>query len=153
MRARVFLFICIFLPLTFFSQTTDTIGIVQADTTFYTIASIEEMPEFPGGEAELMKFIHKNLTYPQLCMEMGIQGRVYMSFIVETDGSVRYFQVKKAVPECPDMTKEVIRVLSLMPKWKPGKQNGKAVRTQFIIPIRFKLENPAPTPLPADSGK
>ena len=99
---------------------------------------VEQMPTFPGGDAELMKYISKNLRYPAIAQENGIQGRVICQFVVGKDGQVRdVVVVRKLDPSCD---KEAVRVLSGMPKWIPGKQNGKAVSVKYTVPIVFRLQ-------------
>jgi protein TonB len=98
---------------------------------------VEEMPEFPGGEQKLYEHISKNVLYPPLAIENNIQGNVIISFIVEKDGSIRHAEVLKSVH--PLLDKEALRVVGSMPKWKPGKQKGKAVRVRYNLPIRFNL--------------
>lgn len=98
---------------------------------------VEEYPEFPGGMAECYKWIGKNLVYPTISAENGVQGRVTVNFVVNADGSIVDVKVLRGVD--PYLDKEAVRVVSKMPKWKPGKQRGKAVRTSFNLPVRFKL--------------
>lgn len=98
---------------------------------------VEEQPEFPGGMAECYKWIGKNLNYPTISAENGVQGRVTVNFVVNADGSIVDVKVLRGVD--PYLDKEAIRVVSKMPKWKPGKQRGKAVRCSFNLPVRFKL--------------
>ena len=100
---------------------------------------VEQQPEFPGGMAELMKYLQKNIKYPSICQEQGIQGRVIVQFVVNTDGSIVDAQVVK--PVNPYLDKEALRVVSIMPKWSPGKQRGKAVRVRFTLPVTFRLNN------------
>ena len=107
----------------------------SAIDTVYSIA--EENPEFPGGMAECYKWIGKELQYPTTSAENGIQGRVVVSFVVNTDGSISDAKVIRGVD--PHLDKEALRVISKMPKWTPGKQNGKPVRCAFNLPLRFKL--------------
>lgn len=104
--------------------------------TIFTV--VEQQPEFPGGEAALMAFIKKNLKYPAFAAENGIQGRVTLSFVVEKDGSVTDIQEMRSPSE--DLTKEAKRVVSSMPKWKPGKQRGKPVRVKYVLPVTFRLQ-------------
>ena len=98
---------------------------------------VEEQPEFPGGMAECYKWIGKNLQYPTISAENGVQGRVTVNFVVNADGSIVDVKVLRGVD--PYLDKEAIRVVSKMPKWKPGKQRGKAVRCSFNLPVRFQL--------------
>ena len=99
---------------------------------------VEEMPEFPGGVEALMDFVAKNVVYPQEAMDKEISGRVFVSFIVEKDGSVNEVEVKKGIGGgCDD---EAVRVIKAMPKWKPGKMKGKPVRVSYMMPITFRLQ-------------
>jgi len=98
---------------------------------------VEQMPEFPGGMPELMKFLQENVKYPEEAMKNGIQGRVLIQFIVEKDGSISEAKVIKKVNELLDA--EALRVIGEMPKWTPGKQKGEAVRAKFTLPVTFRL--------------
>ena len=98
---------------------------------------VEEMPEFPGGMAECMKWLGKNIKYPTISQENGVQGRVIIQFVVNRDGSIVDAQVARGVD--PYLDKEALRVISMMPKWKPGKQRGKAVRVRYTQPVLFRL--------------
>ena len=99
---------------------------------------VEEMPAFPGGEAKLMEYVGKNIKYPQIARETGIQGRVFIGFVVEPDGSVSNVKLLRGIGGGCD--EEAMRVVKSMPKWKPGKQRGKAVRVSYQIPVFFKLQ-------------
>ena len=99
---------------------------------------VEEMPSYPGGEQKLMEYVAKNIKYPQIARETGIQGRVYVNFVVEPDGSVSNVSVLRGIGGGCD--EEAMRVVKNMPKWKPGKQRGKAVRVQYMLPVNFKLQ-------------
>jgi len=98
---------------------------------------VEEPAEFAGGEAARRKFLEDNMKYPQIAREMGIQGTVYLEFIVEPDGSLTNITVRRGIGGGCD--EEALRVTSIMPKWKPGKQRNKAVRVRFNMPIKFVL--------------
>ena len=100
---------------------------------------VEEDAKFPGGNNELMKYLQKNIKYPSICQEQGIQGRVIVQFVVEKDGSITDVQVIKAIN--PYLDKEAVRVVSTMPKWSPGKQRGNPVRVRFTLPVTFRLSN------------
>ena len=99
---------------------------------------VEAMPEFPGGTAELMKWLQKNIKYPSISQENGVQGRVIVQFVVNRDGSIVDPVVLRSVD--PYLDKEARRVVSAMPKWKPGEQRGKTVRVKFTLPIQFCLQ-------------
>ena len=98
---------------------------------------VEEMPEYPGGMEAMMKFVAENLKYPEQMQKEKVEGRVLLSFVVEKDGSVT--NIEEVQSPHPVLTEEAIRVVKLMPKWKPGKQDGKEVRVQFNLPITFRL--------------
>ena len=99
---------------------------------------VEEAPEFPGGTQECMKWLSKNIVYPQISAENGVQGRVFVQFVVNKDGSIVDAVVMRGVD--PYLDKEALRVVNKMPKWKPGKQRGKPVRVKFTLPIMFRLQ-------------
>jgi periplasmic protein TonB len=98
---------------------------------------VEEEAEFIGGIDKLMEFLVKNLNYPQEAKEKGIEGKVIITFVVEKDGSIADLKLTNGIGYGCD--EEAIRVVKLMPKWKPAKQRGKNVRQQFILPINFNL--------------
>lgn len=99
--------------------------------------SVEQQPEFPGGMNALMQFIGKNIQYPEIAKRDSLQGKVYIQFTVEKDGSVSDVIAKRGFnAECE---KEAIRVFKMMPNWIPGKQKGEPVRVSFMMPINFKL--------------
>ena len=103
---------------------------------------VEEMPQFPGGMGEAMKFLAKNMKYPVAAQEAKIEGRVIVQFVIERDGSVSDAKVMRGVS--PELDAEAIRVVSMMPKWIPGKQRGKAVAVKYTMPIMFRLQTPEP---------
>lgn len=99
---------------------------------------VEQMPEFPGGDAELIKFLQKNIVYPQMERDNDIQGKVLIRFVVGEDGSVSDVSVVRGVSSGLD--KEAQRVVKMLPKFKPGKQQGKAVKVYYNLPVVFKLQ-------------
>ena len=99
---------------------------------------VEEMPQFPGGQAALLEYLAKNIKYPVVAEENGVQGRVIVTFVVERDGSITDVKVVKSVD--PSLDKEAARVVKSMPHWIPGKQNGSAVRVKYTVPVTFKLQ-------------
>lgn len=99
---------------------------------------VEEMPQFPGGQAALLEYLAKNIKYPVVAEENGVQGRVIVTFVVERDGSITDVKVVKSVD--PSLDKEATRVVKSMPKWQPGKQNGSAVRVKYTVPVQFRLQ-------------
>ena len=98
---------------------------------------VEDQPEFPGGTAALLEYLRKNIKYPAICRENNIQGKVIVTFVVNKDGSIVDIEVAKSVN--PSLDKEAIRVISQMPKWKPGSQRGKPVRVKYSVPVNFRL--------------
>ncbi len=98
---------------------------------------VEQQPEFEGGYEAMMNFIRKNMRYPASARRMGIDGTVYVTFVVGRDGSINDVRVLRGISA--DCDKEAVRVVQMMPKWKPGKQNGKAVLVRFNLPIKFQL--------------
>lgn len=101
------------------------------------LVSVEEMPQFPGGEEELMKYISSNLRYPPVAQEMGVEGRVVVRFVVNKSGEVNDVEIARSLD--PACDKEATRVIKGMPKWIPGRQGGRAVSVYYTIPIVFKL--------------
>lgn len=99
---------------------------------------VEQMPTFPGGDAALMSWLSKNIKYPAIAEENGVQGRVIVRFVVGKDGSISQVQVVRSVD--PSLDKEAMRVVKAMPKWIPGKQNGQAVPVWFTLPVTFQLQ-------------
>jgi protein TonB len=99
---------------------------------------VEDMPEFPGGELALRKYIANSIKYPVIAQENGIQGKVYVTFVVDKDGSVSDARIARGVD--PSIDKEALRVVNSLPKWKPGKQLGKTVRVSYTVPINFVLQ-------------
>ena len=113
----------------------EIVEIEEDDEEFFMV--VENMPEFPGGDLGLMKFIQKNVRYPAIAKEYNITGKVYVSFIVDKQGTVTNVKIVRGVDK--NLDAEALRVVSLLPKYKPGKQRGKAVRVMFTIPINFTL--------------
>lgn len=99
---------------------------------------VENQPEFPGGQSALMQYLSKNIKYPTISQENGVQGRVVVQFVVNKDGSIVDPVVARSVD--PYLDKEAIRVVTTMPKWKPGMQRGKPVRVRYTLPVAFKLQ-------------
>lgn len=109
-------------------------SVVLIDSIFEVV---EEDPSFPGGEKKLYEFLSKNLNYPEMAKENGIQGKVFVQFVVWNDGSIKDVKIIKSIHNTLD--REASRVIKAMPNWAPGKQRGKAVNTKFTLPIKFKL--------------
>jgi len=99
---------------------------------------VEDMPEFPGGEMALRTYIANAIKYPVIAQENGIQGKVYVTFVVGKDGSVSNASIARGVD--PSLDKEALRVVNTLPKWKPGKQRGKPVNVSYTVPINFVLQ-------------
>ena len=99
---------------------------------------VETMPEFPGGMNKMMEYVARNVKYPQMARESGIQGRVFVTFIVEKDGSITNVALLRGIGGGCD--EEAMRVVRSMPKWSPGLQCGRAVRVSYNLPVNFKLQ-------------
>lgn len=99
---------------------------------------VEQMPSFPGGNGALMSWLSKNINYPAAAAENGIQGRVIVAFVVEPDGSISGVHVVRSVD--PSLDREAASVVSRMPRWNPGKQNGQEVRVKYNVPVTFRLQ-------------
>ena len=116
------------------------VDIAEADSTDEVFWVVDQRPEYPGGEAALMEYLRSNLQYPENCKKNKVQGRVLISFVVNKDGSiVEPAVVKSAGPAGVELDVEALRVISGMPAWTPGMQNGEAVRVQYTIPVAFQL--------------
>lgn len=114
----------------------------------FSLQELGTQPEFPGGFAELMKFLQKNIKYPVKERDNGIQGKVFVGFVVSTEGEVKHIVILKGVTGGEGLDKEAMRVVGLMPKWTPGTINGKPVDVLYNLPIKFELgEGPSPTPV------
>ena len=99
---------------------------------------VEQMPEYPGGMQALFEFLKENIKYPEDAQKQKVEGRVLAKFVVETDGSISNIEVVKQA--FPSLDAEAVRVIQAMPKWKPGRQKGQAVRVKFVMPINFSLK-------------
>ena len=126
-----------FIPVSFKSQQ-------SAEAKGEVAEFLDDMPEFPGGQKAMMQWIAQNIQYPKEAVKANIEGRVMVSFVVEKDGSISNVEVRRSIHELLD--KEALRVVSAMPKWKPGMRNGQPVRARFNIPISFKIPKPAKAP-------
>lgn len=133
-RKNVSLKVALMMLVLFFSFTTSTAQTKKNDMVFDVV---EVMPQYPGGQIAMLKYLMENIKYPEQAMKEGIQGRVTVRFIVEKDGSIS--DVKPVLSVHPLLNKEAVRVVESMPKWTPGKQNGKPVRVRFNVPVMFKL--------------
>jgi len=115
-----------------------TVNTQITEETDVPFVIVEQMPQFPGGEGEMMKFIRKNLQYPTLAQENGISGTVIVNFVVDRDGKITLIKVIRGIGGGCD--EEAIRVLKKMPAWNPGKQGGKAVLVSFTMPVKYVLQ-------------
>lgn len=107
----------------------------QEEQQIFTV--VEAMPSYPGGEEAMRRYLSESIEYPQMARESGIQGRVFVTFVVERDGNITDVKILRGIGGGCD--EEALRVIKNMPKWSPGKQRGKPVRVQFNMPIMFKL--------------
>ena len=133
-RKNVSLKVALMMLVLLFSFMTSTAQTKKNDMVFDVV---EVMPQYPGGPIAMLKYLMENIKYPEQAMKEGIQGRVTVRFIVEKDGSIS--DVKPILSVHPLLNKEAVRVVESMPKWTPGKQNGKPVRVRFNLPVMFKL--------------
>lgn len=102
--------------------------------------AVEDPASFPGGDAALMHYILEKMKYPQRCLDSAYQAVIYMSFIVERDGSLSDIKAVKDYKQCPEFVEECKKIFIGMPRWNPAQMQGKAVRASFMIPVRFKLK-------------
>lgn len=112
---------------------------MPSETSVFSIDAIEKYPEFPGGQEAFIKFLRKNLRYPNMAAENGIQGKVILSFIIERNGDLSHIKVLRGIGSGCD--EEAMRVLAKSPQWKPGLQNKQSVRVAYNLPINFSLSN------------
>lgn len=119
------------------AEVTEALPQVTADKDTAVLRTVEQIPEFPGGIVQFMKWLTRNLRYPPQAQQQKIQGKVVVSFIVNKDGSISSPTVVKSVD--PMLDNEAMRVVKMMPRWKPGLEKGKPCRTMFAIPINFVL--------------
>jgi protein TonB len=101
---------------------------------------VDEEPQFPGGIQGMAKFIQRNLVYPQVAIENNLEGKCYVKFVVDKKGNVKKAVVERGVHGCPECDAEALRVVNMMPKWKPGKVGKKKVNCYFRLPINYQLE-------------
>jgi TonB family protein len=143
-----FFFLLALLPLGLFAQTPPPDPepiIIQKDEPKhpvdpnYVYPYVDESAEFPGGRTALYTFLADNIVYPKAAWEKGIQGRCYLKFVVSKTGEISDVKVLRGVPDCPECDAEALRVVKLMPKWKPGKNGSKEVNSYFNLPVSFKI--------------
>ena len=135
---RLFLYILLLFPTIVFGQQKDGIidkKLIEDSAKVYDV--VEQMPSFPGGSSALFEYLANNIIYPADAENNGIQGRVVCTFVVEKDGSITHICVASSVYSSLD--KEAIRVITNMPKWIPGRQNGSTVRVKYTVPVTFRL--------------
>jgi len=101
---------------------------------------VDEEPQFPGGIEEMAKFIQRNLVYPQVAIENNLEGKCYVKFVVDKKGKVKNAVVERGVPRCSECDLEALRVVNLMPKWRPGRVGKKKVKCYYRLPINYQLE-------------
>lgn len=104
----------------------------------FDLAAVQEQPGFPGGMGKMYEYLQRTTKYPDMEFDAGIQGKVYVEFVVERDGSIDEVKVRRGVS--PGLDREALRAVRSMPKWEPGKMNGKPVKVRFTIPVDFKLK-------------
>lgn len=134
MKKSFFLSFCLVILAIVSGSSQDTQLKEDESVDFYVI---EQKPEFPGGETELLKYVANNTTYPNEAKNKGIQGKVFVRFIIDKEGYVTNVTVVKSVD--PLLDNEAVRVIEALPKWTPGKQRGDFVKVSFVIPINFTL--------------
>lgn len=122
------------------AQTTLAVPTGSQNQTSKTHTVVEQMPEFPGGVSEQMKYISTQINYPQSAKDSAYTGTCYIKFTIDTAGYIKDAKVLKGVPHCPECDREALRAIQAMPRWKPGKQHGKAVNAYYNLPIHFKLK-------------
>jgi TonB family protein len=135
-----FLFAIIFNVFDYNAQVEEVVEEEEIESVF---DGIEQQPEFPGGQEAMFNFLVKNLTYPELALERSLQGRVYVQFVVCKDGSIKDIKVLRGIETSLD--NEAIRVIKMMPKWKPGTLKGKPVNVMCNLPINFKINGDNPS--------
>ena len=143
MKNICLLFVAMFCTLVMFAQS-DGINTTSNDTVVvdddYIFVEYETWPEFPGGERAMFQYIQENLKYPKQALKKQIQGRSICQFIVEKDGSISHIQVVRSSGN-KSLDRAAIRVIKTMPKWTPGRLQGKIVRTTYALPVNFRIPN------------
>lgn len=136
MKKTILLLCVLFLTLGAQAQSVDNVNSNAAKESVYD--QVEVKPEFPGGMPALVKYLQENIKYPSAALEEKAQGKAFVRFVVEKDGSITNTEIIKSTGNIY-LDKEALRVASNMPKWKPGMQQGKPVRVFFMLPVSFKL--------------
>ena len=124
----------LFLPAAVAAETPEDTVVIANEKVF---GPVEQPPMFPGGDKAMYAFINKNLRYPAVAAEMNIQGRVVLQFVVEKNGSISGIKVIRSVDE--DLDREAVRIVRMMPRFSPGKMNGRPLRVRYTLPIDFHL--------------
>ena len=114
------------------------IACTQTASDYITYEAVEEKPEYPGGMAELSNFMSRNIQYPVISQENGVQGKVVVQFVIDKEGNVEEVAIANGVD--PYLDAEALRIIKMMPKWKPGKHVGKEVNVKCTIPVGFRLQ-------------
>ena len=136
MKKTILLLCVLFLTLSAQAQSVDNVNSNAAKESVYD--QVEVKPEFPGGMSALVKYLQENIKYPSAALAEKAQGKAFVRFVVEKDGSITNTEIIKSTGNIY-LDKEALRVASNMPKWKPGMQQGKPVRVFFMLPVSFKL--------------
>ena len=143
MKKICLLFVAMFCTLVMFAQS-DGVNTTSNDTVVgdddYIFVEYETWAKFPGGQQEMLKYIQENLIYPKQALKKQIQGRSICQFIVEKDGSISHIQVVRSSGN-KSLDRAAIRVIKTMPKWTPGRLQGKIIRTPYVIPVNFRIPN------------
>lgn len=114
-------------------------GCIPSKSDNNSFFSVDVDPEFPGGMVAFNNYLANNINYPEIAIEMGIEGKCFIGFTVNEKGKITDVQILKKVSRCPECDKEALRVVKSMPRWKPGKLLGKNVKSRYQVPINFKL--------------
>ena len=143
MKKICLLFVAMFCTLVMFAQS-DDVNTTPNDTVvgddYYICVQYETWPKFPGGQQTMLKYIQENLKYPKQALKKQIQGRSICQFIVEKDGSISHIRVVRSSGN-KSLDRAAIRVIKTMPKWTPGRLQGKIVRTTYALPVNFRIPN------------
>jgi len=135
-----YIFLFLLLSLNSCAQKSDTSKEVKIDYKLPEISDSIEMPEFPGGVEAMKKYISENVHYPDSAKNESLQGKCFVKFIINPDGSISNVSVLKGVPRCTECDTEAVRVVRAMPRWKPGRVNKKTAPVYFNLPIIFKMQ-------------
>ncbi|MDH4471440.1 MAG: energy transducer TonB [Fluviicola sp.] len=148
MKSIILLLTTLLLTATSWSQETQEPALAMPDPMLetdpdapdsnYVFPLVDVAAEFPGGREGLFNYLATTIQYPERAKKLKIGGRCYLQFVVETDGTVTNAKIMRGVPDCPECDAEALRVIGLMPKWKPGEVEGKPVRSNFNLPVTFK---------------